>query len=51
MTILDAYAVIAFLRAEPAAAEVRPLLDRAEANLTAFALAEVRTPRASRGRR
>ncbi|MDE3202971.1 MAG: PIN domain-containing protein [Acidobacteriota bacterium] len=41
MTILDAYAVIAFLKAEPAAAEVRPLLDRAEANLTAVGVAEV----------
>ena len=41
MTILDAYAVIAYLKAEPAAPEVRPLLDRGEANLTAVGVAEV----------
>ena len=41
MTILDAYAVIAYLKAEPAAPEVRPLLDSGEANLTAIGVAEV----------
>lgn len=41
MTILDAYAVIAYLKAEPAAPEVRPLLDRGEASLTAVGVAEV----------
>ncbi len=41
MTILDAYAVIAYLKAEPAAPEVRLLLDRAEANMTAVGVAEV----------
>lgn len=41
MTVLDAYAVIAYLRAEPAAGEVRPLLDAGEATLTAVGVAEV----------
>lgn len=41
MIILDAYAVIAYLRSEPAAGEVRPLFDRAEATLTAVGVAEV----------
>lgn len=41
MTVLDAYAVIAFLRAEPAASEVRPLLDSGDAHLTAIGVAEV----------
>ena len=39
--ILDAYAVIAYLKAEPAAPEVRPLLDSGEVNLTAVGVAEV----------
>ncbi|HLI54659.1 MAG TPA: PIN domain-containing protein [Acidimicrobiales bacterium] len=38
--ILDAYAVIAYLQAEPSAPEVRPLLDSGEANLTAVGVAE-----------
>ncbi len=41
MTVLDAYAVIAYLRAEPAAREVRPLLVAGDANLTAVGVAEV----------
>lgn len=41
MTVLDAYAVIAYLRAEPAASEVRPLLDGGDATLTAVGVAEV----------
>jgi len=41
LTILDAYAVIAYLKAEPAAPEVRPLLDRGEASLTSVGVAEV----------
>ena len=41
MTILDAYAVIAYLKAEPAAPEVRPLLDSGDARLTAVGVAEV----------
>ncbi len=41
MTILDAYAVIAFLRDEPAADEVRPLLDNGDATLTTVGVAEV----------
>ena len=41
MTVLDAYALIAYLRAEPAAREVRPLLDNGEATLTAVGVAEV----------
>jgi PIN domain nuclease of toxin-antitoxin system len=41
VTVLDAYAVIAYLRAEPGAGEVRPLLDSGEATLTAVGVAEV----------
>jgi PIN domain nuclease of toxin-antitoxin system len=41
VTILDAYAVVAFLRAEPAAAQVSSLLDGDSATLTAVGLAEV----------
>ena len=41
MTVLDAYAVIAYLRAEPAAGEVRPLLGGGDAFLTAVGVAEV----------
>lgn len=41
MTVLDAYAVIAYLRAEPAAGEVGPLLDSGDATLTAVGVAEV----------
>ena len=41
MTVLDAYAVIAYLKAEPAAAEVRPLLTAGSARLTAVGVAEV----------
>ena len=41
MTVLDAYAVIAYLRAEPAAIEVRALLDSAGAALTTVGVAEV----------
>ncbi|MCW2526088.1 MAG: hypothetical protein JWM76_948 [Pseudonocardiales bacterium] len=41
MTVLDAYAVIAYLRNEPAADEVLPLLAAGDAALTAVGLAEV----------
>lgn len=41
MTVLDAYAVIAFLRGEPAADHVRPLLEAGDPALTAVGLAEV----------
>ena len=41
MTILDAYAVIAYLRGEAAADDVRPLLTNDAADLTAVGLAEV----------
>ena len=41
MTVLDAFAVIALLRGEPAAPEVRQLLERGDAVLTALGLAEV----------
>jgi PIN domain nuclease of toxin-antitoxin system len=41
VTILDAYAVVAFLRDEPAAPEVRPLLEAGGTALTAVGLAEV----------
>lgn len=41
MTILDAYAVLAFLRGEAATEEVRPLLETGSAALTAVGLAEV----------
>ena len=40
VTLLDAYAVIAYLRGEPAASEVRSLLHR-DASLTAVGVAEV----------
>jgi predicted nucleic acid-binding protein len=41
LTVLDAYAVIAYLRGEPAAIEVRPLLESGGAVLTAVGLGEV----------
>ena len=41
MTVLDAYAVIAYLRAEAAATEVKPLLKRPAAALTTVGVAEV----------
>lgn len=41
MTVLDAYAVIAFLRAEPAAAHVKAVLKQADTGLTAVGVAEV----------
>jgi PIN domain nuclease of toxin-antitoxin system len=41
VTVLDAYAVIAYLKSEPAAGEVLPLLDNGDANLTAVGVAEV----------
>lgn len=41
MSVLDAYAVIAFLRAEPAAAVVQPVLEFGDAALTAVGIAEV----------
>ena len=41
MTVLDAYAVIAYLRDEPAADQVRPLLEAGDTALTAVGLAEV----------
>ena len=41
MTVLDAFAVIALLRGEPAAPEVRPLVERGDTVLTALGLAEV----------
>jgi predicted nucleic acid-binding protein len=41
LTVLDAYAVIAYLRAEPAAAEVRTLLEGSDVTLTAVGVAEV----------
>lgn len=41
MTVLDAYAVIAFLRGEPAAEQVRPLLEVGDAFLTAIGVGEV----------
>ncbi len=41
MTVLDAYAVLAFLKAEPAATEVRGLLGDPDASLTALGIAEV----------
>lgn len=41
MTVLDAYAVLAFLRGEAATEEVRPLLETGSAALTAVGLAEV----------
>lgn len=41
MTILDAYAVIALLRGEPAAAAVEATLNRGDAALTAVGVGEV----------
>lgn len=41
MTLLDAYAVIALLRAEPAATKVEAILNRGDAALTAVGVAEV----------
>jgi PIN domain nuclease of toxin-antitoxin system len=41
LSVLDAYAVIAFLRDEPAAAEVKPLLESGDARLTAVGVGEV----------
>lgn len=41
MTVLDAYAVIAYLKAEPAANEVRSILGSGDATLTAVGVAEV----------
>lgn len=41
MTVVDAFAVVALLRGEPAAPEVRHLLERGDAVLTALGLAEV----------
>ncbi len=41
MTVLDAYAVIAYLRDEPAADQVRPLLEAPDSALTAVGLGEV----------
>ena len=41
MTLLDAYAVLAFLKAEAAAPEVRALLAGGDASLTSLGVAEV----------
>lgn len=41
MTILDAFAVVAYLRGEPAAAEVTSLLSSGDAILTSVGMAEV----------
>ena len=41
MTVLDAYAVLGYLRGEHAAGEVRPLLALAGSSLTAVGVAEV----------
>lgn len=41
MTVLDAYAVLAFLKGERAAAEVQPLLAVGDAALTSVGVAEV----------
>lgn len=41
MTVLDAYAVLAYLKGERAAGEVRPLLGLADSSLTALGVAEV----------
>ncbi len=41
MTVLDSYGVIAYLRGERAAPEVRVLLDAGDAGLTAVGVAEV----------
>ncbi len=41
MTVLDAYAVLAYLKDEPSADEVRPLLGADDTSLTAVGVAEV----------
>ncbi len=41
MSVLDAYAVLAYLKGEPAASEVRALLEEGGASLTAVGVAEV----------
>ncbi len=41
MTVLDAYAVLAYLKGEPAATEVKALIDIADSTLTALGVAEV----------
>lgn len=41
MSVLDAFAVIAFLRAEPAADVLQPVLESGDAFLTAVGVAEV----------
>ncbi len=41
MTVLDAYPVIAYLKGEPAASEVRALLESGDGVLTAVGIAEV----------
>jgi predicted nucleic acid-binding protein len=41
VTLLDSYAVLAYLRDEPAATAVRPLLEAGDSTLTAVGLAEV----------
>jgi PIN domain nuclease of toxin-antitoxin system len=41
LTVLDAYAVLAYLKGERAAGEVRPLLGVADCSLTAIGVAEV----------
>lgn len=41
MTVLDAYAVLAYLKGERAASEVRPLLGLPGSSLTALGVAEV----------
>jgi PIN domain nuclease of toxin-antitoxin system len=41
LTVLDAYAVLAYLKGERAAREVRPLLGLADTSLTAVGVAEV----------
>ncbi len=41
MTILDAYAVLAYLKDEAAAPDVRALLDESDSSLTALGVAEV----------
>jgi PIN domain nuclease of toxin-antitoxin system len=41
VTVLDAYAVLAYLKGEAGADEVRPLLDLPDASLTSLGVAEV----------
>jgi PIN domain nuclease of toxin-antitoxin system len=41
VTVLDAYAVLAYLKGEAAAAEVRPLLDGPGSSLTSLGVTEV----------